>query len=224
MSDSHLQDRKNLKAIRWVAGAAIVTTSLVFIYRALRFFSFDPEVLGKYFPFKWVIMGHVAGGMLALLTGPFQLSRAFRARYRKAHRVMGRVYVKAVVIGAVCALVLASTTARTLGWPYALSLHMLASVWLASALMAWRTAVQKRFKPHEEWATRSYIATVAFVAQSLSLEIPFVARLGTFAEVAATIIWFSWTVPMFAYDGLRASRQESDARRRPARSTTATSS
>jgi uncharacterized membrane protein len=207
MNDRDLQDRKRASAARRVAGAVIIALSLVFIYRALRFFSFSPEALGKYFPFKWIIMGHVAGGALALLLGPFQLSRSFRVEYRRAHRVMGRVYVSAVLAGAVCALILATTTAPALGWAYALSLHMLASVWGASALLAWRAAVQRRFKQHEEWADRSYIATVAFVAQSLSLELPFVAGLGTFAEVAATLIWFSWTAPMFAYDYLRLSRQ-----------------
>lgn len=68
---------------------------------------------------------------------------------------------------------------------------MLATVWLASGLLARRTAVQKRFEQHEEWATRSHITTVAFVAQSLLLALPFVPRLGTFKKTAATIIWLS---------------------------------
>ena len=49
-------------------------------------------------------------------------------------------------------------------------------------------------------------ATVAFVAQALAFELPFVAQLGPFAETAGTLIWFSWTVPMVAYDWLRAIR------------------
>jgi hypothetical protein len=209
MSNSDLQARGGASAARRVVGAVIVVLSLLFIYRALRFFSFSPEVLGKYFPFKWIIMGHVAGGLLALLLGPLQLSRTFRARYRRVHRVIGRVYVSAVGVGALCALILASTTAPAVGWAYALSLHMLASVWGVSALLAWRTAVHRRFGQHEEWADRSYIATVAFVAQSLLLEIPLIAGLGSFAEVSTTIIWSSWTVPMFVYDCLRGSRQRS---------------
>lgn len=193
-------------AARGVAAIVVGLASIVFIVKALHFFTFDPNALGKYFAFKWVIMGHIAGGMAALLMGPFQLSRRFRARFTRAHRVMGRVYIGGTSLGAVCALILASTTARVVNWPYALSLHMLASVWLGTGLMAWRTAVQRRFKVHEEWATRSYIATVAFVAQSLSYEIPFVVRLGPFAETAATIIWFSWTAPMFAYELTRSAR------------------
>ena len=199
--------RDGLGVIRLAAGSITLAISLYFIGHSLRFFSFDPSVLGKYFSFKWIIMGHVAGGALALLTGPFQLWAAFRNRYRRTHRVMGRVYVSATSVGALCALVLATTTAPIVNWPYALSLHMLASVWLASGLLAWRSAVQKRFKQHEEWATRSYIATVAFVAQALSFELPFVVRLGTFAEIAGTLIWFSWTVPMLVYDYLRLRQQ-----------------
>ncbi|WP_394831474.1 DUF2306 domain-containing protein [Pendulispora rubella] len=186
-----------------IAGVAVMALSSVFVYRALRLFSFDPEKLGKYFSFKWIIMGHVLGGTLALFTGPFQLWKAFRVKYWRAHRIMGRIYLSAIGVGAPCALILATTTAPLIHWPYALSLHMLASVWLISALLAWRTAVRKKFKQHEEWATRSYIATLAFVAQSFSFELPFVARLGTFAEVSTTLIWFSWTVPMFAYDCVR---------------------
>jgi uncharacterized membrane protein len=191
-------------ALKIAAGATILAMSLYFALHSLRFFSFDRATLGKYFEFKWIIMGHVAGGMLALLTGPFQLWAAFRNRYRRAHRVMGRVYVSATCVGAVCALILATTTAPIVNWPYALSLHMLASVWLGSGLMAWRTAVSKQFKLHDEWAMRSYIATVAFVAQALSFELPFIARLGAFADTATTLIWFSWTLPMVAYDYLRA--------------------
>ena len=197
---------RTLRTIRLTTGAVILALSLYFIYHSVRLFSFDPKTLGKYYAFTWIIMGHVAGGSLALLTGPFQLWTALRTRYRRAHRVMGRVYVAATSVGSVCALILATTTAPIVNWPYALSLHMLASVWLASGLLVWRTAVQKRFRQHEEWAIRSYIATVAFVAQALAFELPFVAQLGPFAETAGTLIWFSWTVPMVAYDWLRAIR------------------
>jgi len=199
--------RSSLRAALRVALASpVVVGSLVFIVKALRFFSFEPSVLGKYQPFRWVIVGHVAGGMLALATGPFQLSTRFRARYTRVHRVMGRLYVGGTSFGAVCALVLASTTARSIGGAYVPSLHVLATVWLVSSLMALRTALTRRFVAHREWATRSYIATVAFVAQSLSFEIPFVVRLGPFSEVAATVIWLSWTVPLFLYETTRTAQ------------------
>lgn len=193
---------------RAVGGAVIVAASLLFIVKATHFFSLDPKALGKYVGYGPFILGHIAGGMVALVTGPLQISQEFRRRYLRAHRVLGKVYVSATSLGAICALVLASTTARTLGSAYALSLHVLAAVWLTTGLVAWRTAVGKRLAQHEEWANRSYIATVAFVAQSLFFEIPAVARLGSFAELGGTVIWLSWTAPMFAYDCLRSLRQK----------------
>ena len=200
------QPRGWTRAARRFAGAVIVALSLVFILRALKFFSGSPEALGKYLSYRWSILGHIAGGAVALLLGPLQLSRTFRGAYPRAHRVLGQCYVAGVLVGAADALVLASTTAPAVGWPYALSLHMLASVWGVSALLAWRTVVQRRLAQHQEWATRSYIATVAFVAQSLSFELPFIAGLGEFGDVAATLIWFSWTTPMFVYDWSRLAR------------------
>ena len=47
MNDRDLQNRRRASAVRRVAGAVIMALSLVFIYRALRFFSFSPEALGK---------------------------------------------------------------------------------------------------------------------------------------------------------------------------------
>lgn len=207
MKDLDRRPTKMQSAVLLAAGAGALAPSLYFVYRALRFFSFDPAILGKYFPFRWVIMGHIAGGALALITGPFQLWKGFRVRYRGAHRLMGRVFVGGACVGAACALVLASTTAPVVGWSYALSLHMLAVVWLVSSVLAWRTAVARRFAEHEAWAIRSYVATAAFVAQSLSFELPLVTRLGPFREVATTLIWFSWTVPMFGYACARTLRR-----------------
>lgn len=197
--------RRTTHLIQLAGRGAIVVASLYFIFEALRFFSFDPQVLGKYFRLRWVIMGHITGGAIALLLGPIQLYDPFRTRYPKAHRIVGRVYVGAIAVGAACALTLASTTAPAVNWPYAVSLDALAAVWVVSTGVAWRTAVRRRFVEHREWAIRSYIATVAFVAQSLTIEIPFLRR--HFVDAAASLIWLSWTVPMFVYDCLRAMRR-----------------
>lgn len=186
-----------------ITGVILLTLSLIFIYQSAHFFNFTPQGLGKYFSLKWVIMGHIAGGSLGLLLGPFQLWKKFRVKYWKVHRIMGRIYISAIVVGAICALVLASTTAIAVGWPYALSLHVLATVWLVSALFTFGTVLKKKMKQHKEWANRSYISTVAFIAQAFTMQLPVMATLGSFAEVSPTIIWCSWTVPLFAYECVR---------------------
>lgn len=183
-----------------LARLAVFGASLYFIVHASRFFTFAPKVLGKYLPLKWAIFLHVAGGMIALVAGPLALSKRLRLARPRVHRVLGRVFVGAIVAGGGSALVLALRTAPTVGFAYAASLVVLATVWVGAALAAIVTAMKKRFDLHERWATRSYLATVAFVAQSLLFEAPFVARLGPYPETTATVIWLSWTVPMIAYE------------------------
>jgi hypothetical protein len=42
---------------------------------------------------------HVAGGLLALAIGPFQLNRRLRARHLAHHRWLGRVYLFGIAVG-----------------------------------------------------------------------------------------------------------------------------
>ena len=139
-----IRGRTITHGLRLVARVVIALCSLYFVYRTLHLFRLDPAVLKKFFPFRWIFLGHIVGGMLALISGPFQFSKTIRARHRRVHRVTGRVYVSATTVGAVCAFLLASITAPVVSWGYAVSLHMLSIVWLTTGVLAWRTAVRKR--------------------------------------------------------------------------------
>lgn len=186
---------------RLVGKAILVLLSAYFIVHSAKFFSLAPEVLGKYLPYTWAILGHIAGGAMALVAGPFLFWKSFRLQYRRAHRIIGRVYAVSVLTGAFGALILVSTTAPVLGLSYVVSLHALGAAWTVTTVLAWRMAVTKQFKLHEEWATRSYIVTMAFVIQSVVYVLPVTQQyLGATGEVLATIIWVSWTGPMFLYD------------------------
>lgn len=189
---------------RLVGKSIIVLLSVFFIVHASKFFTLSPQVLGKYLPYAWAIWGHIAGGAIALITGPFLFWKSFRQKYRQAHRIIGRVYAMAVLSGALGALILVSTTSLALGLAYVVSLHALGATWTVTTVLAWRMAVTKQYTLHEEWATRSYIATMAFVVQSVVYILPITqevgATVGSTGEVLATIIWVSWTAPMVLYD------------------------
>jgi hypothetical protein len=189
---------------RLVGKTIIVLLSAYFIVHAAKFFTLSPTVLGKYLPYAWAIWGHIAGGAVALVAGPFLFWKSFRQKYRRAHRIIGRIYTIGVLTGALGALILVSTTSLVLGLAYVVSLHALGATWTVTTVLAWRMAVTKQFMLHEEWATRSYIATMAFVIQSVVYTLPITqeagATLGTAGEVLATIIWVSWTGPMVLYD------------------------
>lgn len=186
--------------MRVFLGALIIALSLYFLAINAHFFALEKADLGKYFDLRFVLLAHIAGGATALVTGPLQLSKALRLRYRLLHRRLGIAYLVAIVISAPCAVVLTLTTARELGWPYVLSLQAWVSVWMVSTGLAYRYARHQKFRLHEEWMTRSYLVTVAFVLSALLGKLPLVARLGTFAEISPTLFWSAWALPLFAYD------------------------
>jgi len=53
-----------------------------------------------YEPFKWWLLPHGIAGACALLLGPMQFSDRLRGRFRRLHRVVGRIYVAGVFVAA----------------------------------------------------------------------------------------------------------------------------
>src|SRR5271167_351400 len=49
---------------------------------------------------RGLLIPHALCGTVALLTGPLQFSSRFRQRHLRFHRVAGRMYFSAVIIGA----------------------------------------------------------------------------------------------------------------------------
>jgi len=114
-------------------------------------------------------------------------------------------YLGVVVVSGSCAVYLSLSTAYAVNWAYAFSLQVWVSVWLSSAVVAYRAAWRKQFRLHEAWMTRSYVVLVAFVIGALIFRLPKVAALGNFAEISPSIFWFSWSVPLYVYELFRAS-------------------
>ena len=189
-----------------IAGLSIITLSVFFLGNAAHFFKLTREDLGKYFDIKWVLLLHIAGGGIALLTGPLQLWDRFRAKRWKLHRVLGWVYCGAIAVSSTCAIYLSATTAYQVNWAYAFSLQVWVGVWILSSHIALMAAVRKKFVLHKEWMIRSYIATLAFVVSASLLQLPVVRRLGDFADISPSFFWLGWAVPMYLYDVLKAMR------------------
>lgn len=185
--------------LKFIHGLIIIALSLYFIYENRRFYSLTPEALGKYINYSLVIIAHIFCGSVALLSGPLLLWERFRNRYLKAHRLLGKAYVIAIIISALTALFLTFTTAKIINFPYVFSLQMLITVWLTTTGFAYWSVRNRKIIQHKEWMARSYIATLAFIGQAFLFKLPFVQSLGTFAEIFPSAVWFSWSIPMFIY-------------------------
>lgn len=177
----------------------IVFLTWLFMHGADHFLTLTPEALGKYFKLKWVLIAHITAGGGALVLGLVQFWPKLRNFSWKIHRMLGILYLLAILVSSLCALVLAFTTAYGVSWAYAFSLQIWVSVWISSTVIAYYAALKRKFSLHKEWMVRSYLVTLAFIISGLSLKIPFIQSLGSFSELSPSLFWLGWAVPLYIY-------------------------
>jgi uncharacterized membrane protein len=164
---------------------------------ALPYFGLEKETFGRYWNYKWPLIGHISGGLLALAVGPFQFSQTFRNKFMTAHRWLGRIYLTAILIGTISSTYLAWTSAFRVNFSWAFGLQGLAFAWITTASMAYISVMRGRILQHKEWMIRSYVVTFAFVTFRWLADLQISHQLmNKFEERGPTIIWFSWTIPL----------------------------
>lgn len=164
---------------------------------ALPYFGLEEEVFGRFWGMKWPLIGHISGGMLALVLGPFQFWAGFRNKYLKVHRWMGRLYLTGILVGTVSSVALAFTTGIAVHLSWAFSLIVLAMAWFFTSGMALRFILLQRVNLHKEWMIRSYVVTFAFVLFRWLNGMDWIHEFGNFTVVGPNLIWISWTIPLF---------------------------
>jgi uncharacterized membrane protein len=107
---------------------------------------------------RHLLIPHTICGLTALLAGPLQFSSRFRERHLKFHRILGRIYVISVFIGAFTGIALAS------GRPGLPGTSMQAAAWIVCTTAAFITARNRQFIQHRQWMARSYAVTFTFVS------------------------------------------------------------
>jgi uncharacterized membrane protein len=135
------------------------------------------------------LYAHVAGSLVALAVGPWQLSRRLRSRYLGRHRWMGRVYVLAVLLGGLGALGLAPYSQE--GLVTHVGFGMLGVLWLTATAQGYRRIRAGDQASHREWMIRSFALTLAAVA--LRIYLPISLALGIpYPDAYQVISWFCW--------------------------------
>ena len=164
---------------------------------ALPYYGFDKETFGRYWNFRWPLIGHISGGLLALVIGPFQFSKTFRNKYMTAHRWLGRIYLTSILIATISSTYLAWTSAYRVNFSWAFGLQGLAFAWITTASMGYLSVMRGRILQHKEWMIRSYVVTFAFVNFRWLTDLPIAHQLmNKFEERGPTVIWLSWTIPL----------------------------
>lgn len=187
---------------------AVFFFTWLFMHGADHYLALTPEAMGKYFEWRWVLIAHITAGGGALITGIVQFWPKLRNYSWKIHRLIGFVYLLAILVSSICALILAFTTAYKVNWANAFTLQVWSSVWISATFIAYYAAVKRRFQLHREWMIRSYIVTVAFLISGFAYKIPYIQQLGSYEEIATPLFWMGWSVPLYIYEMVRSSKMK----------------
>jgi uncharacterized membrane protein len=128
---------------------------------------------------RLLLIPHVLAAFLALLIGPINFSARLRRHNLQLHRILGRIYVVSVFVGAATGVALAA------GRPGLPGTSMQAAAWIICTSAALVTARNGQIVQHRQWMVRSYAVTFTFVSSRvLNLWPRYWSHLGdTFASV-----------------------------------------
>lgn len=101
---------------RWTTAPwwVMLVSSFAVVAYATRFFVVAPAT-GHFAQYILPLRLHIAGGMRALLAGPWQFSERLRTRALNVHRWLGRFYLLSVALGSIAGMAMAVVSMEGLG-------------------------------------------------------------------------------------------------------------
>lgn len=181
---------------------ALGLAALWFVVRsALPYLGFSPDHYGPYFwPRRWGLVLHVAGGITALAVGLVQLWLGLTNRIAALHRALGKVYVGVIAVASVAGFYLAVTITGNV--PYGTGLFMLCVAWVVTTTMAVIAIRNRNVLQHREWMIRSYAVTFAFVTFRFGVDALIAWQGVKPADAQGVMAWACWAVPLLMLEPL----------------------
>ncbi|MDE2508645.1 MAG: DUF2306 domain-containing protein [Planctomycetota bacterium] len=180
-----------------------VTASVVSRYESYFPLDFSSDFLrGREGHFRgvyaWAFYTHIVSGPVALVAGLILVGDAFRARFPRWHRRLGRLQVACVLLLVTpSGLWMASHAAA--GPIAGVGLAALAIATAVCVALGARSAVRRRFAEHRRWMWRCYLLLCSAVVIRL------IGGLATVAWPAAFWVdlpaaWISWLAPLAMFE------------------------
>jgi uncharacterized membrane protein YozB (DUF420 family) len=188
-----------------VLGLAMILAVVFVAMFALRYFTWDQQVFGQYWPRRGWLLLHVTGGIVTLLLGPGQVWLGLKGERMNLHRRIGIAYMACVGLSSAAAFYLAAHT--DLGWVFGAGLSGLAVAWLVTTGVGFAAIRRGQILQHQEWMIRSYVVTFAFVTFRIFAGITQAAGVGTIQEDLAAASWFCWAVPLLVTEAVLQGRK-----------------
>lgn len=192
----------------WIASllSALALLALWFIARsALPYFEFSQAHYGPYFwPRRWGLVLHIAGGIIALTAGLVQLWLGLTNRVAALHRALGKVYVGVIAVASIAGFYLALTIHGNP--PYGSGLFFLCVAWVITTTMAVLAIRRRNVPQHREWMMRSYAVTFAFVTFRFGVDALTSQGLAA-GDAQAIMAWACWAIPLVLLEPLLQMRK-----------------
>lgn len=184
----------------------VVVVALYYVSEfAVEYFALDPEIYGRHWAHAGWLLLHIAGGIVALLVGPFQLWSGLRRRYMRVHRWTGRIYLTSVGVSAVAAAYLLLLPEHSFG--FQIGIAGLAIAWVTTTGLAYIAVWRRHFQQHKEWMVRSYVVTFGFVFYRIMYQFFMPLELASQDEMASATSWMCWAVPLFVTEAVLQGRK-----------------
>jgi uncharacterized membrane protein len=183
-------------------GFGVAGYALTYLF-GIPFRFMDPH----FFRVRHLLYGHVIGGAVALLAGPWQFSNKLRARRPRLHRALGYTYASAILVGGIFGLILAPISMG--GILTHLGFGLLAVAWMTTTGVAVQLARQGNYARHQAWMMRSFALSLAAV--TLRNYLPLLSMKVPFLTAYAIVSWLCWVPNLVVAEWLIAVRTPSQA-------------
>jgi uncharacterized membrane protein len=133
---------------------------------------------------------HIAGGIGALLTGPWQFSERLRRRALNLHRWLGRFYLISVGVGSIAGFAMAVVS--KFGMPTHLGFGILAILWFFTGLQAYRSVRAGNIDAHRDWMRRNFALSLAAVTLRIYIPLMLGVFHWPFHSAYIAVAWLCW--------------------------------
>jgi uncharacterized membrane protein len=151
--------RSRFKTVLWIGLGfttlfVFITSEVLLVADYPMYHAYRLQVISD----RHLLIPHTLAGIFALLIGPVNFSSRIRQHHLQLHRVLGRIYVISVFIGAATGVTLAA------GRPGLPGTSIQAAAWIICTTAALITARNRQIVEHRQWMVRSYAVTFTFVS------------------------------------------------------------
>ena len=193
------------RGTRIVLSLAMLAALIFIAGAALPYFTLDPNKFAGYWPRRWWLLLHITAGMVALLTGPFQVWLGITDRQPQLHRKLGSIYIGSILVSSTAAVYLALNS--DFSWMFSAGLLGLTVAWLTTTGVAFLAIKRQLYDQHKEWMIRSYVVTTAFVSFRIIFLALSAAGVGTLNEQLTISSWSCWAVPLLLTEAILQGRK-----------------